>query len=134
MLFIYFSSERAGKDKRVERAAGVCKKAVAAFTFSWKKKRDLAVAQEELHLPQHKLVTESPTRSGSKQEQWQRCWKKTRDHPLQPGQRDREELPQYDPPKRNKENHGAVSLRNHTPEARDSLTKRPSKRSLTATC
>lgn len=51
---------------------GVCKKAVAAFSFSWKKKRDLAVAQEELHLPQHKLVTESPTRWGSRQKMVER--------------------------------------------------------------
>ena len=51
---------------------GVCKKAVAAFSYSWKKKRDLAVAQEELHLPQHKLVTESPTRWGSRQKMVER--------------------------------------------------------------
>ncbi len=44
---------------------GLCKKVVAAFSFSWKKKRDLATAQEELNLPPHKLVTESPTRWGS---------------------------------------------------------------------
>ncbi|KAL3991353.1 troponin I, fast skeletal muscle [Sarotherodon galilaeus] len=59
--------EKAGKDKRVERAVAVCKRVVAAFSFSWKKKRELAAAQEELHLPQHKLVTESPTRWGSRQ-------------------------------------------------------------------
>lgn len=46
---------------------GLCKKVVAAFSFSWKKKRDLATAQEELNLPPHKLVTESPTRWGSRQ-------------------------------------------------------------------
>ncbi len=61
------SSERVGKDKRVERAVGLCKKVVAAFSFSWKKKRDLATAQEELKLPRHKMVTESPTRWGSRQ-------------------------------------------------------------------
>ncbi|XDV47123.1 hypothetical protein PO909_016829, partial [Leuciscus waleckii] len=59
--------ERAGKDKRMDRAVGLCKKVVAAFSFSWKKKRDLATAQEELKLPKHKLVTESPTRWGSRQ-------------------------------------------------------------------
>ncbi|XP_060790843.1 zinc finger BED domain-containing protein 4-like [Neoarius graeffei] len=65
-------TERTGKNKKVERAVGVCKKAVAAFSFSWKKKRDLAAAQEELHLPQHKLVTESPTRWGSRQKMVER--------------------------------------------------------------
>lgn len=45
----------------------MCKKVVAAFSYSWKKKRDMAAAQEEHNLPQHKLVTESPTRWGSRQ-------------------------------------------------------------------
>lgn len=44
----------------------VCKKVVSAFSFSWKKKRDLAQAQTELKLPQKKLKTESPTRWGSR--------------------------------------------------------------------
>ncbi|XP_060774548.1 E3 SUMO-protein ligase ZBED1-like [Neoarius graeffei] len=69
---LHSAVERAGKNKKVERAVGVCKKAVAAFSFSWKKKRDLAAAQEELHLPQHKLVTESPTRWGSRQKMVER--------------------------------------------------------------
>ncbi len=51
---------------------GVCKKVVAYFTFSWKKKKALADAQEEFHLPQHKLVTESPTRWGSRQKMIER--------------------------------------------------------------
>lgn len=44
----------------------VCKKLVSAFSFSWKKKRDLAQTQTELKLPQKKLKTESPTRWGSR--------------------------------------------------------------------
>ncbi|XP_057210771.1 E3 SUMO-protein ligase ZBED1-like [Triplophysa rosa] len=60
-------TEKVGKDKRVERAIGVCKNVVSAFSFSWKKKRDLATAQEEFNLPKHKLTTESPTRWGSRQ-------------------------------------------------------------------
>ncbi|XP_028980083.1 zinc finger BED domain-containing protein 1-like [Esox lucius] len=64
---LHLAIERAGKDKRMDRAVGLCKKVVAAFSFSWKKKRDLATAQEELKLPKHKLVTESPTRWGSRQ-------------------------------------------------------------------
>nr|XP_024661555.1 zinc finger BED domain-containing protein 1-like [Maylandia zebra] len=64
---LHSAIEKAGKDKRMERAVAVCKRVVATFSFSWKKKRELAAAQEELHLPQHKLVTESPTRWGSRQ-------------------------------------------------------------------
>lgn len=51
----------------MERAVGVCKKVVAAFSYSWKKKRDLAAAQEQFSLPKHQLVTDSPTRWGSRQ-------------------------------------------------------------------
>ncbi|XP_037393984.1 zinc finger BED domain-containing protein 4-like [Pygocentrus nattereri] len=61
------SREKVNQDKRVERAVGICKKMVAAF-FSWKKKRDLAAAKEEYNLPKHKLVSETPTRWGSRQQ------------------------------------------------------------------
>lgn len=54
------------RDKRIERAMGVCKKVVGAFSFSWKKKKELAAAQKELDLPKHRLITESPTRWGSR--------------------------------------------------------------------
>ncbi|XP_055051262.1 E3 SUMO-protein ligase ZBED1-like [Misgurnus anguillicaudatus] len=57
----------AGKDKRVERAVGVCKKVVSSFSYSWKKKSALSKAQERLNLPKHQLVTESLTRWGSRQ-------------------------------------------------------------------
>lgn len=67
-LTSFFSfSVAAGKDKRGERAVDVCKRVVAAFSYSWKKKRDLAAAQEKFNLPKHQLVTESPTRWGSHQ-------------------------------------------------------------------
>lgn len=52
---------------RIDRAVGVCKKIVSLFSHSWKKQRALKAAQEELGLPQRKLVTESPTRWGSRQ-------------------------------------------------------------------
>ena len=45
---------------------------VGAFSYLWITKRDLAVAQKEHNLPQHKLVTESPTRWGSCQKMVQR--------------------------------------------------------------
>ncbi|KAK7877113.1 hypothetical protein WMY93_032193 [Mugilogobius chulae] len=54
------------KDPRIERA--VCKKVVSAFSFSWKKRRDMAVLQTELGLPAHQLISESPTRWGSRQQ------------------------------------------------------------------
>ncbi|XP_076880239.1 E3 SUMO-protein ligase ZBED1-like [Brachyhypopomus gauderio] len=55
------------KDPRVDRAVVLCKKVVSAFSFSWKRRRDLASAQTELGLPSHQLITESPTRWGSRQ-------------------------------------------------------------------
>ncbi|MBN3304946.1 ZBED1 protein, partial [Amia calva] len=42
------------KDKRVDRTAGVCIRVVAAFSYSWKQK--------------HKLISETPTRWGSRQQ------------------------------------------------------------------
>lgn len=55
------------KDPRVERAVGVCKRIVSAFSYTWKRKRELAAAQVDLHLPPHRLITETPTRWGSRQ-------------------------------------------------------------------
>ena len=51
----------------MDRAVGVCKKVVSAFSYSWKKKSALSKAQERLHLPTHQLITESLTRWGSRQ-------------------------------------------------------------------
>ncbi|XP_039544447.1 E3 SUMO-protein ligase ZBED1-like isoform X2 [Pimephales promelas] len=64
---LHIAIERSMRDPRIDRAIGVCKKMVAAFSSSWKKKKALADAQEQLKLPQHKLITESPTRWGSRQ-------------------------------------------------------------------
>lgn len=57
------------KQREVERAVGVCKKIVAAFSNSWKRRRELAKAQAEQNppLPHHQLITETPTRWGSMQ-------------------------------------------------------------------
>lgn len=60
------------KDHRVDRAVAVCKKVVSVFSFSWKKRRDLASAQAELGLPSHQLITETPTRWGSRQKMIER--------------------------------------------------------------
>ncbi|RXN23605.1 zinc finger BED domain-containing 1-like protein [Labeo rohita] len=59
---LHLAIERAMKDDRIQRAVGVCKKIVAAFSYSWKKRRDLAKVQDELGLPKHQLTTETPTR------------------------------------------------------------------------
>jgi len=54
------------KDPRIDRAVGLCKKLVGSFSHSWKRKRELANAQRELKLPEHKLKTECSTRWGSR--------------------------------------------------------------------
>lgn len=55
------------KDPRIDRAVAVCKKVVSSFSFSWKRRRDLATAQQELNLAAHQLISESPTRWGSRE-------------------------------------------------------------------
>lgn len=69
MLFLlFFCPENAVKDDaRVKRATGVCKQLVGVFSHSWKKKSALKKAQQELNLPEHSLITECPTRWGSRQ-------------------------------------------------------------------
>lgn len=65
-------AERSMRDTRIDRPVGVCKKIVSVFLHSWKKQRTLKDAQAELGLPPHKLVTESPTRWGSRQKMIER--------------------------------------------------------------
>lgn len=60
------------KDHRIERAVGVCKKIVSAFSYTNKRRKAMAKAQAELHLPPHRLITETPTRWGSRQQMIQR--------------------------------------------------------------
>ncbi|KAL2092747.1 hypothetical protein ACEWY4_012545 [Coilia grayii] len=55
------------RDTRIDRAISVCKKVVGTFSNSWNLKRGLADAQNQMKLPEHKLITESPTRWGSRQ-------------------------------------------------------------------
>nr|XP_054592253.1 E3 SUMO-protein ligase ZBED1-like [Nothobranchius furzeri] len=64
--------ENGVKDPRIDRAIGVCKKAVSAFSYSWKIRRDMTEVQAELGLPQHLLISESPTRWGSRQKMIER--------------------------------------------------------------
>ncbi|XP_013860009.1 zinc finger BED domain-containing protein 1 [Austrofundulus limnaeus] len=69
---LHIAVERSMRDNRIDRAVGVGKKIVSLFSHSWKRQRALKAAQEELGLPQHKLMTESPTRWGSRQMMIQR--------------------------------------------------------------
>ncbi|KAK0153618.1 Zinc finger BED domain-containing protein 1 [Merluccius polli] len=69
---LHLAIERSVKEPQVERAIGVCKKVVSAFCNSWKRKRELATAQAELGLPAHQLITETPTRWGSRQQMIER--------------------------------------------------------------
>ncbi|XDV25933.1 hypothetical protein PO909_029757 [Leuciscus waleckii] len=64
---LHLAIERGMKDDRIQRAVGVCKRIVSAFSYSWKKRRDLAIVQNDLGLPKHVLTTEMPTRWGSRQ-------------------------------------------------------------------
>ena len=57
--------EKGLKDVRVQRGLRVCRSAVAAFSRSWKKQRDLVVAQEQKGLPIRKLKVDVVTRWGS---------------------------------------------------------------------
>ncbi|XP_074550123.1 E3 SUMO-protein ligase ZBED1-like [Halichoeres trimaculatus] len=57
----------APKKQAVERAVGICKKVVSAFSNSTKRKHSLAKAQAALGLPFHQLITETPTRWSSRQ-------------------------------------------------------------------
>lgn len=73
-MYSLFITENGVKDPRIECAIGVCKKAVSAFSYSWKKRRDMTEVQAELGLPTHQLV-KSPTRWGSRQKMIERFLK-----------------------------------------------------------
>ncbi|XP_038161489.1 E3 SUMO-protein ligase ZBED1-like [Cyprinodon tularosa] len=70
---LHLAIENAVKDdQRIKRATGLCKQLVAVFSHSWKKKATLKQAQEDLNLPQQSMVTECPTRWGSRQKMIER--------------------------------------------------------------
>ena len=54
-------------DTRVSRALGVCRKLVATVSHSWKTKREMSKALQELELPHHSLVPDCATQWGSSQ-------------------------------------------------------------------
>lgn len=59
-------------DNRITRAISLCKKVVSSFSYSWRKRRELAEVQIQLGLPAHQLITESATRWGSRQQMIER--------------------------------------------------------------
>ncbi|XP_052413836.1 E3 SUMO-protein ligase ZBED1-like [Carassius gibelio] len=76
---LHLAIENAVKcDTRISRALGVCKKQVGHFSHSWKKKEALKKAQRELNLPEHGLITECPTRWGTKQQMMERILEQQR--------------------------------------------------------
>ncbi|XP_026028480.1 zinc finger BED domain-containing protein 1-like [Astatotilapia calliptera] len=65
-------------DARIARAIGLCKKLVGHFCHSWKAKMALKKAQQKLNLPEHTLITECPTRWGSRQKMIERVLEQQR--------------------------------------------------------
>ncbi|MBN3296944.1 ZBED1 protein, partial [Amia calva] len=65
-------------DERITQAFGLCKKLVGHFSHSWKEKMALKKAQKEHNLPEHYLITECPTRWGSRQKMIQRVLEQQR--------------------------------------------------------
>lgn len=52
-------------DGRVERVLRVCRQIVSSFSYSWKRRRELAEEQDKRNLPKHKLKADVKTRWGS---------------------------------------------------------------------
>ena len=48
-------------DHRITRCIALCKKIVSSFSYSWKRRRELAEVQIQLGLPTHQLITVSHT-------------------------------------------------------------------------
>lgn len=43
-------------DNRITQAISLCKKVVSSFSYSWRKRRELAEVQIQLGLPAHQLI------------------------------------------------------------------------------
>lgn len=54
------------KDEAIQAAIKACKRITTHFSHSFKQRKALKAAQQELNLPQHSLVTDCETRWGSK--------------------------------------------------------------------
>ena len=53
------------KDSRIDRVLGLCRRVIAAFSYSWKRQRDLREIQQQKDLPLKKLKRDVCTRWGS---------------------------------------------------------------------
>ncbi|XP_034040262.1 zinc finger BED domain-containing protein 1-like [Thalassophryne amazonica] len=69
---LHLAIEKSVKDPRIDRAVALCKKIVSSFSHSWKRRKALKKAQVEHNLPLQRLITETPTRWGSRQMMIQR--------------------------------------------------------------
>ncbi|KAL6474714.1 hypothetical protein MHYP_G00157540 [Metynnis hypsauchen] len=63
---LHVAIERSVKDARVDRAVGVCKMTVNAFSHSWKRQRALQDVQKDMGLPQSKQAKDHPAATGTK--------------------------------------------------------------------
>ncbi|KAK6175010.1 hypothetical protein SNE40_013552 [Patella caerulea] len=55
------------KDQRIDKAVASFKEVVSAFSYSWRKKRELLKIQQKLHMPENCLISNCDTRWGSLQ-------------------------------------------------------------------
>ena len=60
------------QDNRCTRALAVAHKIVSTFSISWKRRRELSKAQQNLNLPEHSLISDCRTRWGSTQKMIER--------------------------------------------------------------
>ena len=56
---LHLAVKKALEDRRCERVLAVARKAISAFSYSWKRRRDLGKAQTTLKIPQHSLISVS---------------------------------------------------------------------------
>lgn len=66
------------QDPHITWVISLCKKTVSTFSYSWKKRRELAEVQAQMNLPAHQLSTESTTQWGSRLEMEERVLEQER--------------------------------------------------------
>ncbi|XP_077403113.1 E3 SUMO-protein ligase ZBED1-like isoform X4 [Vanacampus margaritifer] len=94
---LHLAIEKGLSDERIQEAIGMCKKIVSTFSSSSKKRKDLAIVQNYLGLPNHVLTVETPTRWGSRQVMIQRVLEQERaiSHVLKEDKKSRHLLPSW---------------------------------------
>ncbi|XP_019715163.1 zinc finger BED domain-containing protein 1-like [Hippocampus comes] len=85
------------RNEGIQQAIALCKKIVSTFSYSSKKRRDLAIVQNYLGLPNHMLTAETPTRWGSRQTMIQRVLEQERaiSHVLKDDKKSRHLVPSW---------------------------------------